>query len=633
MSATEAAEPTAAAAPAPRRIPGLSVPSTAPQQAPKPRKRSSKHKVPLAGALEPSATLGTQDSSLDKREAAIAEVPVEDDDLVVEEKKTNAVEACHKRIRATTKKLQRIEGYEASVGTLNADQQRAIQGKPALEAVARELNELLVILKAEEAQDEERNKRVAAVEEKKQSRAIDAAVQVAKTEAQQHLSLLFQFLRLHALYNPAESAFAPPILPPIVANANGSDVAVVRMLFDAFSNGPLLGADDGALERLAKIFDGRDEEVLPGTGVTYARIRELVHGLTAPPEDARAAPEPTDAVVNESVEDLVAQSNEPAAKADSVVALVDGATEEVHPPVPQSSSAPAPPSFMQPSEVEAGTAPQDVATPPADEKVQHWAQDIALEAQAPPPSGPSTPAPDASFGRDTPSTSVPTTPTSIAAPPIAPNGFAHLEQPQPQSHQQSQPTLDWAAEDDGDGGLPHLDELAPPVPVVSLPAPSSTAAQPGTPAGSSDGFQPARQPRRTGTGQGGAPRGGHRGGRGGFFRGARRGGPGGPGGEGRSESFQRREGGQHEGGQQEGGQQQQHRGPRPPRFEHRGESGAGNGEGKPHGGPGVRGGRGRGGGPRGRGGRGGANGNGVTQGAGAAAGGAAAGQAAPAVSA
>ncbi|GAA5897841.1 hypothetical protein JCM8208_003172 [Rhodotorula glutinis] len=632
MSAPEAAEPNAAPAPAPRRIPGLSVPSTAPQQAPKPRKRSSKNKVPLAGTLESSTASGVQDSGLDKREAAIAEVPVEDDDLVVEDKKTSAVEACHKRIRATTKKLQRIEGYEASVGTLNADQQRAIQGKPALEAVARELNELLVILKAEEAQDEERNKRVAAVEEKKQSRAIDAAVQVAKTEAQQHLSLLFQFLHLHALYNPSESAFAPPILPPIVANATGSDVAVVRMLFDAFSNGPLLGAEDGALERLAKIFDARAEEVLPGTGVTYGRVRELVHGLTAPPEAAPAAPESSDVAANQTVEDLVAQSNEPAGKADSVVALVDGATEEVHPPVPQ-SSAPAPPSFIQPSEVEVGTAPQDVATPPADEKVQHWAQDIALEAQAPPPSGPSTPAPDANFGRDTPSTSVPTTPTSIAAPPIAPNGFAHLEQPQPQSHQQSQPTLDWAAEDDGDGGLPHLDELAPPVPVVSLPAPSSTAAQPGTPAGSSDGFQPARQPRRAGSGAGGAPR-GHRGGRGGggFFRGARRGGPGGPGGEGRSESFQRREGGQHEGAQQEGGQQQQQRGPRPPRFEHRGESGAGNGEGKPYGGPTGRGGRGRGGGARGRGGRGGANGNGVPQGAGTAAG-AAAGQAAPAASA
>ncbi|GAA5833316.1 hypothetical protein JCM9279_001491 [Rhodotorula babjevae] len=629
MSAPEAAEPNAAAVPVPRRIPGLSVPSTAPQQAPKPRKRSSKNKVPLTGTVEASSPSGAQDSTLDKREAAIAEVPVEDDDLVVEEKKTSAVEACHKRIRATTKKLQRIEGYEASVGTLNADQQRAIQGKPALEAVARELNELLVILKAEEAQDEERNKRVAAVEEKKQSRAIDAAVQVAKTESQQHLSLLFQFLHLHALYHPAESAFAPPILPPVVANATGSDVAVVRMLFDAFSNGPLLGADDGALERLAKIFDARDEEVLPGTGVTYGRVRELIHGMTAPPEDVRAAPESSDALANETVEDLVAQSNEPAGKADSVVALVDGATEAVHPPVPQ-SSAPPQPSFMQPSEVEVGTAPQDVATPPADEKVQHWAQDIALEAQAPPPSGPSTPAPDASFGRNTPSTSVPTTPTSIAAPPIAPNGFAHLEQPRPQAHQQSQPTLDWAAEDDGDGGLPHLDELAPPVPVVSLPAPSSTAAQAGTPAGSSDGFQPARQPRRAGGGgQGGAPRGGHRGGRGGsFFRGARRGGPGGPGGEGRSESFQQREGAP----QQEGAPpQQQGRGPRPPRFEHRGESGAGNGEGKPHGAGPARG-RGRGGGGRGRGGRGGANG-GAPQGAGAATGGAAAGQSAPAASA
>lgn len=432
---------------------------------------------------------------------------------------------------------------------------------------------------------------------------------MAKAEAQQQLSLLFQFLHLHALYVPSESTFAPPVLPPVVANATGSDVAAVRMLFDAFSNGPLMGGDDGALERLVKVFEAREEEVLPGTGVTYNRVRELIHGLTAPPEDVRAAPESNDALANESVEDLVAQSNEPAGKADSVVALVDGAAEAVHPPAPQ-PAAPAQPafSFMQPSEVD-NNGPQAVATPPADEKVQHWAHDIALEAQAPPPSGPSTPAPDASFG-GSPATSVPTTPTSVAAAPITSNGLAHM--PEPQQQQQPQPpTLDWSAEDDGDGALPHLDELAPAVPVVSLPAPSSTAAQAGTPAGSSDGFQPARQNRRGGGGGGGGPPRGGRGGRGGF-RGGRGGrGGAGPNGEGRSESFQRENRGEGQG--QEG--QQQQRAPRPPRLEHRGESGSG--EGKPPGGS-FRGRGGRGGGRGGRGGRGGAN--GAAQG-GAAAGG------------
>lgn len=42
---------------------------------------------------------------------------------------------------------QRIETYEASTVPLNADQQRAIAGKPVLEAVIRELNEVREVLK------------------------------------------------------------------------------------------------------------------------------------------------------------------------------------------------------------------------------------------------------------------------------------------------------------------------------------------------------------------------------------------------------------------------------------------------------------------------------------------------------
>jgi hypothetical protein len=44
-------------------------------------------------------------------------------------------------------KQQRIEGYEASTTPLNADQQRAIAGKPVLEAVIKELNEVREVLK------------------------------------------------------------------------------------------------------------------------------------------------------------------------------------------------------------------------------------------------------------------------------------------------------------------------------------------------------------------------------------------------------------------------------------------------------------------------------------------------------
>ncbi|GAA6053192.1 hypothetical protein JCM3770_000020 [Rhodotorula araucariae] len=504
----------AASVPPPRVIPGLSLPAQPAPAAPKPRKRASKHKVTTTGTVEPA--------SLPEGSAGDAQRPIpeadRDEDLVVEDKKTSAVEACQKRLRSITKKLQRIEGYESSTGTLNADQQRAIHGKGTLEAVARELNEFLVVLKAEEVEDEERNKRVAVVEEKKQARAIEAAVQASKAEAQQHLVLLVQFLQLHGLYNPSQTSFAPPVLPPIVASATGSDVACIRMLFDAFTN----GGTEEALDKLLSIANARDEEVLPGTGVSFARVRQLIHGLTASPEDVRDAPEDAASRSDNDDGDLVAQSNEPAGKADSVVALVDGATEAVHPPPPVQPQV----SFLQPSEVDSAQSREaEVATPPPEEKVQHWAHDIALEAQAP-PSGPSTPAPDAAFGSSaasSPSTSVPPTPSALAAPaPTTTNGLAAAAQAQ------EQPTLDWAADDD-EGGLPHLDELAPPVPVVSLPASQPQPAP-------ADGFQPARGSRRGGGGgehRGGPPRGGFRGGRGshrGRGRGGRGGGRGGRGG-------------------------------------------------------------------------------------------------------
>ncbi|KAK4335164.1 hypothetical protein RTBOTA2_003917 [Rhodotorula toruloides] len=552
MSGSSDPKPAPASVEPPRTIPGLST-STTPTPSSKPRKRSAKKKdasTPFAGTVEGEATTPSD-----------VPVPVEtgagaggEDDLVIPEKQTSAVEVVQKRIRSANKKIQRIEGYEASTTALNADQQRAVQGKPVLEAVIRELTELLGVLKAEDAEEETRLKRVAVVEEKKQARAIAAAVQASKDEAQSQLVLLFQFLHLFSLFNP-QSAFAPPALPAALANATENDVATVRYLYAQFADGPLLGGRDDAIEKLAKIAEGRDEVVLEELGVTFARIQQLLHGMTAPPQ-----PE-----IPQEDAGLVTPNEQPAGPADSVVALIDGATEEIH--------APPAPSFLQPSEVEQSAA----ATPPAEEKVQHWAEDLS-QAQAPPPSAPATPT--------TETANTPTTPAS--QPP--PNGHADFAAPPAAPQTQ---TLDWAADDEG--GLPHLPELAPPVPVVSVPSGGAQAAPPlapaaqqqqTTPSTSSDGFVPARQPRRTGSERGprGAGGGPHRGGRG---RGRGRGELNGE----RTGSF--------EGQAAQGGAAGEGRPPRPDRQES-GEGRRGSFRGAGRGGP--RGGGGRG----GRGGRGGA---------------------------
>ncbi|GAA6060334.1 hypothetical protein JCM10212_000431 [Sporobolomyces blumeae] len=481
----------------PRVIPGLSQPGTAPT-APKPRKRSSKKSVATLGPQTTGTVEPVQEE--EGREAAAPSQPAvvggEADDLV---KKTSAVEQVRKRLRAQNKKLQRLDAYEAKAD-INEDQRRALAGRSTIDAVVKELNELLVILQAEEAEDTAREKRVAANDEQNQARAIEAAVEAAKSDAQSQLVLLFQFLRLRSMFSPNQpSAFAPPILPPAVAEATGQEVAAVHSLFDEMSNGPLLGGGD-AIEKLGKIATGSDDTVIEG--VTFARIQQLILGMTATPADDTPLASP------------VLESSAPAGPTDSVIALVDG-EKEAHEA----------PSFLNESEIEPAPQPED--------KVATWAGEIADSAQAPPPSGPSTPAIEVgSFtGVSTPSlddsagSSAPTEPLSAATPPLA---AAQAEESQ---------TLDWAADEDGAGDLPHLPELAPPVPVVAEPETAPQQQQQQQPQG--DGFQSARPPRR-GNGFRGGPRGGGDGMRRGSFRGGRgdgrgrgAGGRGGRGGRGR----------------------------------------------------------------------------------------------------
>lgn len=84
-----------------------------------------------------------------------------------------------------------------------------------------------------------------------------------QTDSQNDLVLLFQFIHLNGLYTPGQG-FAPPILPSVVANATGQEVAAVRTLYDSFSNGPLLGGHGDALEKLSKIASESTEDVIPG---------------------------------------------------------------------------------------------------------------------------------------------------------------------------------------------------------------------------------------------------------------------------------------------------------------------------------------------------------------------------------
>ncbi|KAM0791443.1 hypothetical protein ACM66B_005898 [Microbotryomycetes sp. NB124-2] len=478
-----------------RVIPGLGS-SASSQQATKKGHRSRKTKASAVSAPV-DGTVTTADGEtkpLDSvhESSAAPSVGVEpaseavgDDELAVEDKKTSAVEACSKRIRNISKKLRNIAVLEEKTENLNADQQRAIASKPTLQAILKELEELLAVLKAEETEDQSREQRVQTVEAKKRTRDIDAAVALAKKDAQQDLVVLFQFLHLHGLYTQ-QSGFAPPVLPPVVANATGQDVAAVRMLYDAFANGPLLGGHDDAVERLSKVAAGSEDEVLPS--VTYARIKELIAGLTSTPE---AAPGPSAQLTPN--ERPVNESSAVATPADSVVALVDGATDQQAP------------SFMNASEI------QQAQTPTTEEKVTSWAGQVEPAAAPSPIDG------------------------------------QQLDQQQQFAPLDQSTVRDWSADDQGDE-LPPLSELSQNT--VAAPGEPPVGASAVSPANANaTGTGSGRGGRRGGGGRGGfengeGRRGSFRGGRGGNG-GAGRGGRGGHQGQGngdRSEGWREHRG-------------------------------------------------------------------------------------------
>lgn len=86
-------------------------------------------------------------------------------------------------------------------------------------------------------------------------------------QAQSDLTLLLQFFHLSNLFNP-DTGFNPPVLPAVVQNASGQEMAAVKTLAEAFINGPLLGGGDDAFERLVKLAKADTSDVVEGVSCT-----------------------------------------------------------------------------------------------------------------------------------------------------------------------------------------------------------------------------------------------------------------------------------------------------------------------------------------------------------------------------
>ncbi|TKY90828.1 hypothetical protein EX895_000826 [Sporisorium graminicola] len=157
----------------------------------------------------------------------------------------------------------------------------------------------------------------------------------SKSDSKAHLVLLLQFLHLFNLFHPnpaGPSTFAPSrTMPPALQMSTGQQVAALAKVFDQLANGPLEGGGGDALEILANIEQGSQDQVLPD--VSFATVRNMILQLTAPPAAAEAA----------------------AGKIEPKASGLDGPPKDFV-PLDQISPSTAPVSFIQASEILDGSA-------------------------------------------------------------------------------------------------------------------------------------------------------------------------------------------------------------------------------------------------------------------------------------
>lgn len=80
--------------------------------------------------------------------------------------------------------------------------------------------------------------------------------------------MLLQFFHLSNLFSP-DQGFNPPVLPAVVQNATGQEMAAVKTLQEAFINGPLMGGGDDAFERLIKLAKSDESDIVEGVSCAF----------------------------------------------------------------------------------------------------------------------------------------------------------------------------------------------------------------------------------------------------------------------------------------------------------------------------------------------------------------------------
>ncbi|CAO1615765.1 unnamed protein product [Parajaminaea phylloscopi] len=273
--------------------------------------------------------------------------------------------ALAKRVKAITKKLQRISQYEdLPPNNLNEDQKKAIASKPTQQAILKELQE---VAKALEQADKERE---AELQAKAQAEA-QAKQQDALAEDDNTWVILQQILRLFTLLHVPQitPSFAPTASSTLLSSITGQEAAAIGQLYqdiierDIRSSAPAAGDDTNLVASSAQhclelVARGASEEIL--AGVTYARVQELIARLSGPDSSAEAAPRPPQAdeddlarQENPAVENELKDDEKAQDVAETAPELVEAAdTNNEHGDAYAAQSAPAGGiSFLQSSEV------------------------------------------------------------------------------------------------------------------------------------------------------------------------------------------------------------------------------------------------------------------------------------------
>ncbi|KAJ3133693.1 hypothetical protein HK101_004434, partial [Irineochytrium annulatum] len=192
------------------------------------------------------------------------------------------VESVAKRLRAFRKKLTKIERTETQApAELNKDQLEAIQKKPEVVAVARELDEIVKQLAAAEPEEVRDQKRRDAAHHAETAKAVKAATDEARYEHRRNMKRTLGYI--HALERVLPRV---PTLPVDVSEAQFAALSRMQTMVCGTREGTIddvfITAATSTLELLLAGSDAVFHE-----GITYAELAALLDVMLSPPAPPR----------------------------------------------------------------------------------------------------------------------------------------------------------------------------------------------------------------------------------------------------------------------------------------------------------------------------------------------------------